>query len=418
MNKIKKVLMEFKEKGFSQIMKHIKSFLKNIMFFKVIWPLEKKIMKLIGKVIGKKPLKDSIVIESHNDFDCNGGAFYNYLIEHGYNNKYHIVWLIKNKLNNKLPANVKAYKLTRFSLWKCCAIARAKYILSDDFITEKVRPDQKTFYCTHGGCTFKNVKGLIVVPESIDYILSSSKSYDPYICDNFSIPYPNDRMLHLGYPSNDILFNKEIKKLEGITGKSYKKTILWMPTFRKSCGVASRVDTTKELELGIPMYETVEQVAELNEYLKAYDSLLIIKLHPRQDLSSVDRLFGFSNILVLTGDKVKELGIDTYELMAEADALLSDYSSSAYSYILTNRPIGFVLADLDDYKLGFSVKDFDKFLPGDKIYTVQDMERFIQNVLADNDSYKEERTEFIKWLYEYQDDKASERLAEFMGLND
>ncbi len=416
MSKIKKIIGEFKEKGFSSTMKHIRSSLKNIVFFKVTWPLEKKIMKLIGKVTGKKALKNSIVIESHNDFDCNGGAFYNYLIEQGYNKKYQIVWLIKNKLRKKLPANVNAYKLTGFSLGKCCAIARAKYILSDDFITEKIREDQKTFYCTHGGCTFKNVKGLIVVPDSIDYILSSSESYDPYICDNFSIPYPNNRMLHLGYPSNDVLFNTNIRKVEQIMHRSYKKTILWMPTFRKSCGMGFRVDTDKELELGIPMYETVEQVAELNKYLVMQDSLLVIKLHPRQDLSSVDGLFGFSNILVLTGDKVKELGIDTYELMAEADALLSDYSSSAYSYILTNRPVGFVLADINDYKLGFSVEDIDRFLPGDKIYTAKDMERFIQNVLADNDYHKEERTEFLKWLYEFQDDKASERLAEFMEL--
>ena len=44
-----------------------------------------------------KPLKNIIIIESHNDFDCNGGAFYNYLIKNNYNEKYLIVWLLKNK---------------------------------------------------------------------------------------------------------------------------------------------------------------------------------------------------------------------------------------------------------------------------------------------------------------------------------
>ena len=46
--------------------------------------------------------------ESHNDFDSNGGAFYNYLIQNEYNKKYKIVWLIKHKesLNVQLPKNV------------------------------------------------------------------------------------------------------------------------------------------------------------------------------------------------------------------------------------------------------------------------------------------------------------------------
>lgn len=45
------------------------------------------IQKICGVFLRNKPLKNIIVIESHNDFDSNGGAFYNYLIENGYNKK-------------------------------------------------------------------------------------------------------------------------------------------------------------------------------------------------------------------------------------------------------------------------------------------------------------------------------------------
>ena len=58
--------------------------------FQIIY--EVKINNLITKFVSiifrRSGLKNIIVIESHNDFDCNGGAFYNYLIEHGYNQKY------------------------------------------------------------------------------------------------------------------------------------------------------------------------------------------------------------------------------------------------------------------------------------------------------------------------------------------
>ena len=52
------------------------------------YKLDKAVNKLVALITRNIPLKDYIVIESHDDFDCNGGAFYDYLIEHGYNKKY------------------------------------------------------------------------------------------------------------------------------------------------------------------------------------------------------------------------------------------------------------------------------------------------------------------------------------------
>ena len=69
------------------------------------------IQKVIKVFFGRKPLQDIIVIESHNDFDCNGGAFYNYLIKNEYNKKYKIVWAIKHPegVSHVLPENVDWY---------------------------------------------------------------------------------------------------------------------------------------------------------------------------------------------------------------------------------------------------------------------------------------------------------------------
>ena len=68
------------------------------------------LQKILGVFLRSKPLKDIIMIESHNDFDSNGGAFYNYLIQNEYNKKYKIVWLIKHKesLNVQLPQEPQA----------------------------------------------------------------------------------------------------------------------------------------------------------------------------------------------------------------------------------------------------------------------------------------------------------------------
>lgn len=65
------------------------------------------LLKKVALAITKnKKLSDVIVIEGHNDFDSNGGAFYDYLVENGYNKKYKIVWLLKNKKPANLPKNV------------------------------------------------------------------------------------------------------------------------------------------------------------------------------------------------------------------------------------------------------------------------------------------------------------------------
>ena len=44
------------------------------------YKLELLLEKIVFVFTKHKNLNDVIMIESHNDFDCNGGAFYNYLI--------------------------------------------------------------------------------------------------------------------------------------------------------------------------------------------------------------------------------------------------------------------------------------------------------------------------------------------------
>lgn len=376
------------------------------------YKIDEVLRKIMLPFLKKRPLNNIILIESHNDFDCNGGAFYDYLIEKGYNKKYKIVWLLRNKNNRKLPENVEAVPLFKPSIKKNYYICMAKFFLADCNVTKKVRKGQISIYCTHGGITFKNVKGILCVSEQVDYVLCASNNYAPLMCDNYSIPYPNNRMVDIGFPSNDIFFKDGINEVKKITKEKYNKVFLWMPTFRKS--KSGRQDSSDEQPFGVPLIETKEQLNKLNKFLQACNSLLIIKIHPMQDKNTVLQLKRASNIIVLDGDSVKELGVDTYALMASADAMISDYSSAAYSYLITNRPLAFVLSDLKDYKLGFSVDNIDDYLVGHKIYTFDDFTGFMNDVIISNDVYKEKRSELLDWIYEYKDGNASERLAEFI----
>ena len=253
--------------------------------------------KVIHLFTKRRPLKNVILMESHDDFDCNGGAFYNYLIDHHYNEKYKIVWLLKNPVPKHLPPNVKGYRLHRPSFMKAYYRCVAKIFTADDYMTQKVRPDQKEFFLTHGGITFKNVKGFLVIQNHVDYVLSSSENYAPYVRENYSIPEKTE-LLYLGFPSNDLLFQDGPDELAKLGTGSFDKVFLWMPTFRES-EVIHRNDSAAEQPLGIPLIETEETYRELNSFLQEKRALLIIKIHPIQDLSRV-KIRDMSNIKVVT----------------------------------------------------------------------------------------------------------------------
>ncbi|WP_019678355.1 CDP-glycerol glycerophosphotransferase family protein [Ruminococcus flavefaciens] len=388
----------------------LKATVKTIYYYK----LDKWYIKLIKTITNHMPLRNVIIIESHDDFDCNGGAFYYYLLRHKYNYKYKIVWLLKNPTPNNLPHNVKGYNIAKPSFMKDYYICVAKFLTADNVVTPKVRNDQKEFYFTHGGITFKNVKGLIVVPDHVDYVLSASANYDPYVCGNYSIPYPNNKMLHFGYPSTDCFFMETENEFCKISKKSFEKVILWMPTFRKGGG-PGRNDSTAEQPIGIPLINDLEKYKKVNDYLRENNSFMIIKIHPMQDLSDL-RITDMSNIKVVTKHTVKKLGLDSYSLMKCADAFISDYSSSAYQYLLLDRPIAFVLADLKDYKLGFCVDNIDDFLPGEYIYNFDDFIMFMDHSFHGEDPCREKRKKLLDQLYEHRDGKSCKRIVRFMGL--
>ena len=385
-------------------------------FFTVFYQytIDAALRKCILPFVKRKPLKDTVIIESHNDFDCNGGAFYNYLVEQGYNERYKIVWLLKHSKPKSLPKNVKAYYLFRPSWRKNYHVCTAKYLCADNTVTPKERAEQRSFYLTHGAVALKNVKGVLTVPPTVDYVLCTSKAYAPILSDQFSIG-PDTQMLPIGVPSEDVFFQSIPDEYEKLTDKKYQKRILWMPTFRKGGG-AGRNDSVGDLPLGIPLVESHEMLTRLNEYLASQNILLVIKLHPMQDPETYRGLEETDFIRVLNGQTVKERAIDNYRLLMGSDALLSDYSSISFAFLRLDRPIGFVLSDLKDYKLGLSVEDPEPYLAGQKIFDFDGMLSFIKSVAEEKDLYAEKRHALQDYLFDYRDGNAAKRLADFMGL--
>ena len=380
------------------------------------YQIDKYLLKLLKFFLKKRPLKDVILIESHNDFDCNGGAFFDFLVKNGYNEKYKIVWLLKHpeKKPIDLPINVECYPLLKPSIKKDYYNIVAKFMTFDSWPLHKQNSLQKSFFFTHGCGGLKNVKGAMIIPDDVDYILLQSETYAPIQAEQYSLSYPSDRLVYLGYPAHDVLHNANKTEIKKVTNKEYNKVIIWMPTFRKGGG-KGRNDSTKEQPLGIPLIESLSEYTVLNEFLKDNDAFLIIKLHPMQDLENV-KIKSMSNIEVLTGDDVKNKDIDNYRLLPCTDAMISDYSGIAYEYLQLDKPIAYVLEDMKEYKLGFVLDDIDPILAGQKIFVFKDLLNFIQDVVRGEDKFYEKRHKVRKYIYKYHDGNSCQRIADFMGL--
>ena len=382
----------------------------------VLWryKIEMLFEKIVLKITKNKKLKNIIVIESHNDFDCNGGAFYNYLIKNNYNKKYKIIWLVRKKYKKKLPENVKCVQLYKPSLKKAYYMCMSKFFSYDCDVMPKLRDDQIVVFCSHGAGGLKNVKNNMRIPENINYILGQSKEYATIGAEQLSISPDDKRLVSIGYPSQDVFYDNDYEEIKKVTKRKFKKVILWMPTFRKGGGY-NRNDSIKEQKLGIPLIQSIDSYNYMNNILKELDILLIIKIHPKQNLEDL-KIGDLSNIIVLTGEKVKTINVDNYKLMKCTDALISDYSSATYDYLQLDKPIAYVLDDMNEYKLGFVVEDIHQLIAGQEIYNMEDMVKFIKDVSNDNDIYREKRRKIRDYIYDYHDGNSCERLTKLFGL--
>ena len=391
---------------------------------KIKYYADPKLMKLSGLIFKHCKLTDTIVLESHNDFDSNGGAFYDYLIKNGYNKKYKIVWLLWNKAPKQLPDNVTCVQINKVSIKRYYYLYTAKYILTCHLIVGSYQRGQISLYMTHGPVGLKAFRGKTFIPSNLTHILMPSEYMQPIMEKQYEMVgsdskeiclYENHSIQRviLGYPMHDLLYSDASGDLYKLTEAKYLKVILWMPTFRK--GKYERNDSTETESLGIPIFDNFQSIEKMNDYLAERDALLIIKIHPMQDLETV-KIRDMSNIKVLDGNSVKALGIDNYRLMKDTDALISDYSSVAYDYLHLDRPIGFTMDDANSYKLGFIIEDPKELIGGQIINSGDDFLKFINDVLEGRDLYREKRHEVFDKVFKFHDGNSSKRLIDFLNL--
>ena len=117
-------------------------------------------------------------------------------------------------------------------------------------------------------------------------------------------------------------------------------------------------------------------------------------------------------------DEFMKSGYDLYKVIACADAMITDYSSVYFDYLLLNRPIGFTVEDIGIYQRarGFIFENPFEYMPGQKINSREDFVNFCLNVAQKKDDYILERKKVNDLVNYYQDGENTKRLLSLCGI--
>ena len=382
--------------------------IKNVLLKKTLKNTIFPFLSLFNKVLPKD--KKVVLLYSANK----GIVFCNvplrkYLLEHGYDKKYHIYCGIeKMKYAEDIP------KVTFVSGLKAIRIfLKASHVFyTAGQLPIKPTKGQCVIHMQHGNADFKRMGSSTNIGNGDEfyftYMIAPSELYIKsyalaYRCSERNIAVAGDPMCDemLSYPKNSYDFTK------------YRKILLWVPTFRQSEEMGyddSHIDTL------VPLLKEDEYYA-LNETLAKYNIHLIVKLHPIQTTPQ-DMQRHFSHLSVYSHEEFNESKYEMYKLMAQSDGLIGDYSSASMQYLLLDRPMAFVVPDIEDYgkTRGFVFDNPEDYMGGHIIKTQEEFGNFIDDFANDRDVYREKRQWVSSQIYKYHDANSCERIVKLSGM--
>lgn len=361
------------------------------------------ISKLISFVI---PVSNKLLVfTSYPDYTDNSYAVYNY-VRKALPEKYKCAWLTLDK-NIKVQGVDMLYRFSLKGLWY---YYRAKYIFCTHGVNAALKLHQKKIVNLWHGMPLKTIGSLDPSsggynPTPADYLIATSPFFQDIMARAFNNKEIKDVPI-VGQPRNDLLF-EETKFFEEyhIEKHKYAQVGIWLPTYRSSIIGDVRVDG--KYKEGAISFLTEKDLNDLNTSLVKNKTLLLVKLHPMDILQKYD-FKHYSNILIL---KQKDFRGQLYPLLGNCDFLLTDYSSVWLDYEILNKPIGFVMNDIDEYKntRGLVIDNLEESLPGPILNSLEQLNKFIDNTSMT----VKQRSDIFNT---YKDNKSCQRLAEFLGL--
>jgi len=372
---------------------------------KIVVKVLKALFCAINSII---PKKDKLILfKSRPDFSGNARAFYEFIkLNHS---EFDLVWVIENQSAYPDLKTVKPKSVG----WFFCFI-RSKYIVTTHNEMIGVKGKNQVYISLWHGMPLKKICYLgdydyQGMEDYSAYRIASSEIMRSIISASFREKANN--VYITGQPRNDYLFEEDKANdlLAGI--QENKKVILYMPTFRENQEAKEYSDGEK-IERDNFLRVKDFSLTELNDFLIGKNYHLIVKLHPYEENSLLNINLG-ECITLITTAILREQDIDVNHLMAKSDILISDYSSAYFDFMILNRPICFLIPDLDAYaenRSGFTLEPVESWMPGAKVHTQKELLIELEELAKGNDIFAGKRNEISEMINKHKDNKNSERV--------
>ncbi|RAO78967.1 CDP-glycerol glycerophosphotransferase family protein [Methanothermobacter tenebrarum] len=361
------------------------------------------ILRMINRIIPKRD--DLIIFTSIPDFSDNSLALFEFM--KSLDENLELVWIV-----NKPRDNIRAY--TRYDVKGILKILRARCIISTHGNLRRVRVPSQIFVNLWHGMPFKAIGytgNKNIIPFNFDdenyYLIATSTVMRNALAACFN---QDPRRIYVtGQPRNDKLFegcDKKIFKILDIDPGAYEKIVLFAPTFRKT----DVIDDGKVIsyKFNLPDFNRTK----FRDFLKKHKILFLVKFHPLEEKLASEYFKEMDNVMLIKNKVLQENLMDTYNILPCADILVTDYSSIFFDFLLLDRPIIFVVSDLDEYraKRGFVLEPFEFWTPGPKVKNFQEFFRELEKSIDNPDYYKKERKIINDLINYYKDEKSSQRI--------
>jgi CDP-glycerol glycerophosphotransferase (TagB/SpsB family) len=323
---------------------------------------------------------------------------------------------IKPKLKGE---NVKILKLSSLrGLWY---LFRSKVVFVRHCVAQDIgylinNNDRLIVNLWHG-LPLKKI-GVDFIPNSITgigplgAIICSAPTDKSTMIKSFTFAHDSNAWL-TGFPRNDVILTNETDlwcqaklQLEIIKERLFgRKLILFAPTFRAGW-------ESMDKNAGFYKFSDTE-LAKLEHIAKDANAVIGIRTHLREERAVID---AFRNLEVVVLNDI----IETALVLKMTDILITDYSSLAFDFLLTERPLISFAFDFDTYQNGRGfIYKLEQVFPSTICYDFQTLLVELEKFTRDNFTYKmtTEHLETFNKFHTFKDNKATDRVIEHIFEN-
>jgi CDP-glycerol glycerophosphotransferase len=265
---------------------------------------------------------------------------------------------------------------------------RSRYVLASHPILgiKLPSPRQTVAYLSHGmpakkfGLTDGGSTRIFA-----DLCLSSAEAFRPALAAGLGVPV--DRVFLDHSPRVEAMCtwpNPAVWSQLGIDRRRFDYVIVWAPTFR------GRSVSITEHSVSTGVLASPDLLGALSRLLVDRRCLLVIKRHPYESPPAKTNV---ANVHELCQNQLNELNLSFYDVLAEADALITDVSSVWIDFLILDRPIIIYAPDLDDYRRerGLVLEPYEDWTPSPVLIEEDELMAAIQCLLVARDDHADRR---------------------------